>query len=64
MDLIIGIEKDAAKAGGQVLPLLGNHELMNILGDLRNVPPPSCVDFADNGSGKRRRGAYQEYALD
>jgi hypothetical protein len=62
MDLIIGIEKDAAKAGGQVLPLLGNHEVMNILGDLRYVPPQSYADFVDNDSGKRRSGAYQEYA--
>ncbi len=62
MDLIIGIEKDAEKAGGQVLPLLGNHEVMNILGDLRYVPPQSYADFVDNDSGKRRRGAYQEYA--
>ncbi len=62
MDLIIGIEKDAAKAGGQVLPLLGNHEVMNILGDLRYVPPQSYADFVDNDSGKRRKSAYQEYA--
>jgi len=62
MDLIIGIEKDAAKAGGQVLPLLGNHEVMNIFGDLRYVPPQSYADFVDNDSGKRRTGAYQEYA--
>ena len=62
MDLIIGIEKDAAKAGGQVIPLLGNHEVMNILGDLRYVPPQNYASFADNESEKRRKAAYQEYA--
>src|SRR6516164_11671659 len=62
MDLVMGLEKEAAKAGGQVVPLLGNHEVMNILGDLRYVPPQSYASFADNGSEKRRTAAYQEYA--
>jgi hypothetical protein len=62
MDLVIGLEKEAAKAGGQVVPLLGNHEVMNILGDLRYVPPQSYASFADNESEKRRKAAYQEYA--
>jgi len=61
MDLVMGLENEAAKAGGQVVPLLGNHEVMNILGDLRYVPPQSYADFADNGSEKRRQAAYQQY---
>jgi hypothetical protein len=59
MDLLMGLEKEAAKAGGQVLPLLGNHEVMNILGDLRYVPPQSYAIFVDNESEKRRKAAYQ-----
>jgi Calcineurin-like phosphoesterase len=62
MDLVMGLEKDAPKAGGKVVPLLGNHEVMNILGDLRFVPPQSYASFADNESEKRRQAAYQEYA--
>jgi hypothetical protein len=62
MDLVISLEKEATKAGGQVLPLLGNHEVMNILGDLRYVPSENYAVFADSESAKRRKAAYQEYA--
>jgi Calcineurin-like phosphoesterase len=62
MDLLISLEREAAKAGGQVLPLLGNHEVMNILGDLRYVPPENYAAFADSESEKRRKAAYLEYA--
>jgi hypothetical protein len=62
MDLFIGLEKEAAEAGGQVVPLLGNHEVMNILGDLRYVTSQNYANFADNESEKRRKAAYQEYA--
>lgn len=62
MDLLMGLEKEAAKAGGQLVPLLGNHEVMNIIGDLRYVTPPTYAEFSDNDSEKRRKAAYQEYA--
>jgi hypothetical protein len=62
MDLFISMEKEATKAGGQVVPLLGNHEVMNILGDLRYVSPENYAVFADSESAKRRKAAYQEYA--
>jgi hypothetical protein len=62
MDLVISLEKEATKAGGQLLPLLGNHEVMNILGDLRYVPTENYAVFADSDSAKRRKAAYQEYA--
>ncbi|HZD32711.1 MAG TPA: metallophosphoesterase, partial [Candidatus Angelobacter sp.] len=62
MDLLMGLEEQAAKAGGQVILLLGNHEVMNILGDLRYVPPQSYAGFANNESENRRKAAYQEYA--
>ncbi len=37
MDLLMRIEKEAAQAGGGVHALIGNHEAMNMLGDLRYV---------------------------
>jgi hypothetical protein len=43
MDLLIKLEPEARRAGGYVHVLLGNHEAMNIYGDLRYV---SNEDFA------------------
>ena len=37
MDLLMKLEGQAKKAGGRVHALLGNHEAMNLLGDLRYV---------------------------
>jgi len=62
MDLLIRLEKEAEAAGGQVVPLLGNHEVMNILGDLRYVSAETYAEFADGESEKRRTAAYQDYA--
>jgi predicted MPP superfamily phosphohydrolase len=62
MDLLMSLEKEAASAGGKVLVLLGNHEVMNMLGDLRYVPAEDYASFADGESEKRRKMAYQEYA--
>jgi hypothetical protein len=62
MDLLMALEKEAASAGGHVVVLLGNHEVMNILGDLRYVPAEDYASFADSESEKRRKAAYQEYA--
>jgi calcineurin-like phosphoesterase family protein len=62
MDLVMELEKEAAKKGGAVVPLLGNHEVMNILGDLRYVTPQSYAAFADSESEKRRKAAYEDYA--
>jgi Calcineurin-like phosphoesterase len=37
MDLLMRLQQEAAVAGGQVHVVLGNHETMNVLGDLRYV---------------------------
>ena len=37
MELLMRLEGEAKKAGGRVHALLGNHEVMNVLGDLRYV---------------------------
>ena len=62
MDLLMQLQKEAENAGGQVVPLLGNHEVMNLLGDLRYVTPEDYAEFADKQSEERRKKAYQEYA--
>jgi hypothetical protein len=37
MDLLMRLQQEAAHAGGQVHVVVGNHEAMNVLGDLRYV---------------------------
>src|SRR5438309_7026719 len=61
MDLVMALEKEAPKAGGRVVSLLGNHEMMNIMGDLRYVTPQNYASFADGNSEGRRKSAYQQY---
>ena len=39
MDLLIKLEKAAARKGGQVVTLIGNHDAMNMYNDLRYVHP-------------------------
>ena len=62
MDLLMALEKEAGQAGGRVVSLLGNHEMMNIMGDLRYVTPVNFASFADSDSEKRQKSAYEEYA--
>jgi hypothetical protein len=59
---MMSLEDAAAKAGGRVVALLGNHEVMNLMGDLRYVTPENYASFADGESEKRRTTAYQKYA--
>jgi len=61
MNLTMALEKESAQAGGRVVALLGNHELMNIMGDLRYVTPANYASFADGNSEKRQKAAYDEY---
>ena len=61
MDLMMALEKEAAQAGGRVVGLLGNHEVMNIMGDLRYVTPVNYASFADGNSERRQKAAYEEY---
>lgn len=60
MDLLMALEKQAPKQGGRVITLLGNHEVMNIMGDLRYAAP-MYASFADKDSEKRRKAAYDAY---
>ena len=46
---------EAPAAGGRVVSLLGNHEVMNLQGDLRYVTPGDVADF---GSDAARAAAF------
>jgi Calcineurin-like phosphoesterase len=60
LDFVMELEKAAAKRGGRVVSLLGNHEVMNMIGDLRYVAPANYAEFADAGSEARRAEAWRQ----
>ena len=60
MDLLIALEKQAAKAGGRVHALIGNHEAMNIYGDLRYTDPAEFAAFRTDDSGRVRQALWEE----
>jgi hypothetical protein len=61
MDLLIALEEQAEKAGGKVHVLIGNHEAMNLIGDLRYVAKESYAAYAGPKSEETRERAYRDY---
>ncbi len=61
MDLLMALEKQAVRDSGRIIVLLGNHEMMNLMGDLRDVTKEAYLSFVDENSEKRRQDAYQDY---
>jgi len=61
LDFAMDLEKQAGKTGGAFVPLLGNHEAMNAMGDLRYVTPQIYRTFATDRSEEIRAKAFQEY---
>jgi hypothetical protein len=59
LDLLMRLEGEAKKAGGQVHALLGNHEAMNIVGDLRYVKPAEYELFRTPRSEEHRHHLYE-----
>ena len=45
LDLLMTLEKEASAAGGKVHITLGNHEVMNMCGELRDVAPEVLTSF-------------------
>ena len=45
LDLMMSLEKEASAAGGTVHALLGNHEIMNMVGETRDVAPEVLASF-------------------
>ncbi|HJT86886.1 MAG TPA: metallophosphoesterase [Bryobacteraceae bacterium] len=54
MDLLMQLEPQARKAGGAVHALLGNHEAMNLYGDLRYVSGEEYESYRTADSAKLR----------
>jgi hypothetical protein len=61
MDLLRSLESRARARGGRVHVLLGNHEVMNLLVQHRDVNPAAYTPFADADSERRRQRAFQSY---
>ena len=61
LDLLMALERQARRQKGRVIALLGNHEVMAMMGDLRYVSPEDYRGFATERSAKVREKAYQDY---
>ncbi len=59
MDLVMRLESEAPASGGMVHLTLGNHEVMNLVGDLRYVSPDEFAAFADQESAEEREQWFQ-----
>lgn len=59
MDLLMDLEKQARKAGGMVHVLIGNHDAMNVYGDLRYTTLEEFASFRD-GSSEQMRDRFFE----
>ena len=62
LDLMINLERQAERSHGMVHALLGNHEAMNIYGDLRYVTAGEYDSYRSGGSIQLREHAYDVLA--
>jgi len=61
MDLLMRLEKQAAKAGGAVHALVGNHEAMILKGDWRYVHPGETAAFGGADEYRKAMGPDGKY---
>ncbi|HUF47707.1 MAG TPA: metallophosphoesterase [Vicinamibacterales bacterium] len=59
LDLLRRLERDAARAGGQVHALIGNHEAMRLIGDYRYVSEAEYAAFRGRDSVELRERLYE-----
>ena len=64
MDLLIRLEREAESNGGRVHVLIGNHEAMNLTGDLRYVSTAEYAAFEDEEKPEERERWFTAYAQD
>lgn len=53
------LQREAPGSGGKVIAILGNHEAMNVIGDLRYVTVPEFTAFATQQSRARRDAFFE-----
>ena len=59
MDLLQRLQKEASAAGGRVEVLLGNHEALNLLGELGDASAESFSPWVEPGSETARDAEYK-----
>jgi hypothetical protein len=60
MELLMSLERQANRAGGRVHSLIGNHEAMNLYGDLRYVSPGEFAAFRGNESAAQVEALWEQ----
>jgi hypothetical protein len=61
MDLLMRLQQEAAAAGGRVHVVFGNHEAMNVLGDLRYVDKGEFASYAGDEDSAVRAERKAEF---
>lgn len=61
LDLMMKLQAQAPARHGKVVPLLGNHEMMDMMGDLRYVSAGEYQAFATDQSEQVRERAFEDY---
>lgn len=56
---LMRLQREAPRAQGQVIALVGNHEAMNVTGDFRYVSAGDYAAFTDSASARRRENVYE-----
>ncbi len=59
LDLLMRLDKEAQTTGGAVHVLLGNHEVMNIAGDLRYVSAAEYAAFSGESDASLREATWR-----
>lgn len=61
LELVMRLQEQAARAGGEAELLLGNHEVMNLLGDLRYVSAAELDAYRADERPEDREAAWQRF---
>lgn len=61
MDLLMRLQDEAPRFGGEVIVVLGNHEAMNLVSYLIDTTEDDSAAFADENSEKRRDEAWEAW---
>jgi hypothetical protein len=61
LELMMSLEKQASSAGGRVHALLGNHEVMNLVGETRDGSPEIFASFGGEAATREAFGPRGRY---